>query len=69
MVTYFSVIVAVTCLVCPPLRFLLQRVLPAPGQGPSEKTMTNGYLHLECHAVGSAGSKCSSSLYFPQVSG
>src|SRR5437764_2616672 len=33
-----------------PTRSLLDRVLPKPGQGPSEKTRTNGYFRTEIHA-------------------
>jgi short subunit dehydrogenase-like uncharacterized protein len=38
-----------------PTRSLLDRVLPKPGQGPSEKTRTNGYFRIEIHAKTSTG--------------
>ncbi|MEM9256064.1 MAG: saccharopine dehydrogenase NADP-binding domain-containing protein [Pseudomonadota bacterium] len=34
-----------------PTRRLLQRVLPQPGEGPSEATRTNGYYEIFFHAV------------------
>lgn len=36
----------------PPTRFLLDRVLPSPGDGPSEKARTNGFFKLEVHGGG-----------------
>jgi short subunit dehydrogenase-like uncharacterized protein len=36
----------------PPTRKLLDRVLPRPGEGPSEKSRTNGYFKIEVHGVG-----------------
>ncbi len=38
-----------------PTRALLDRVLPGPGEGPSEKTRTNGYFRIEIRARTSAG--------------
>jgi len=35
-----------------PTRKLLDRVLPDPGEGPSEKTRQNGYFKMEVHADG-----------------
>ncbi|HLH57517.1 MAG TPA: saccharopine dehydrogenase NADP-binding domain-containing protein [Streptosporangiaceae bacterium] len=38
-----------------PTRTLLGRVLPGPGEGPSEKTRRNGYFRMEIRAGTSAG--------------
>jgi short subunit dehydrogenase-like uncharacterized protein len=38
-----------------PTRSLLDRVLPAPGDGPSEKTRSSGHFRLEVHARTSTG--------------
>jgi short subunit dehydrogenase-like uncharacterized protein len=40
-----------------PTRALLGRVMPKPGEGPSEKTRTNGYFRIEIHAVTSTGAR------------
>ncbi len=37
-------------LLFPPTRKLLDKVLPDPGQGPSEKARANGYFKVEVHA-------------------
>jgi len=39
-------------LVFPPTRRLLERVLPGPGEGPSDKSRANGYFKMEVHADG-----------------
>ena len=36
----------------PPTRFVLDRVLPGPGDGPSEKARANGYFKVEVHGGG-----------------
>ena len=38
-----------------PSRSLLGRVLPGPGEGPSEKTRRNGYFRMTIHTRTSAG--------------
>ena len=38
-----------------PVRPVLDRVLPEPGEGPSEKTMDSGRFRSEIHSVTSAG--------------
>jgi short subunit dehydrogenase-like uncharacterized protein len=38
-----------------PTRALVDRVLPEPGEGPSEKTRENGYFRIEVHTRTSAG--------------
>lgn len=40
-----------------PTRALLDRVLPGPGEGPSEKVQRNGYFTLEIHARTSMGAR------------
>lgn len=42
-------------MVLPPTRFLLDRLLPAPGEGPSEKTRQNGRFRVRVHARTSSG--------------
>jgi short subunit dehydrogenase-like uncharacterized protein len=39
-----------------PLRRVVDRVLPDPGEGPSEKTRANGFFRLRLHASTSSGS-------------
>jgi short subunit dehydrogenase-like uncharacterized protein len=36
----------------PPTRRLLDRFLPGPGEGPSEKSRANGYFKIEVHSAG-----------------
>ena len=36
----------------PPTRKLLDRVLPGPGEGPSEKSRASGYFKMEVHGAG-----------------
>jgi short subunit dehydrogenase-like uncharacterized protein len=38
-----------------PARALLSRLLPAPGQGPSEKTRRNGYFRIQVHTRAADG--------------
>jgi short subunit dehydrogenase-like uncharacterized protein len=40
-----------------PTRALLDRVLPGPGQGPSEKTRAEGHFRVEVHTVTSTGAR------------
>ncbi|HWB66372.1 MAG TPA: saccharopine dehydrogenase NADP-binding domain-containing protein [Mycobacteriales bacterium] len=44
-------------LMLPPTRKLLDRMLPDPGEGPSEKTQRNGRFRLEIHATTSTGAR------------
>eukprot|EP01031_Cornospumella_fuschlensis_P027154 gene27154-32800_t len=65
-VSWMGMIVLGTALVFPPFQYLLQKfVLPEPGQGPSEKTMDAGYLHITGYAYGNKGSKVKVQFYFP----
>jgi short subunit dehydrogenase-like uncharacterized protein len=36
----------------PPARKVLDRVLPGPGEGPSERTRENGYFRMQIHGAG-----------------
>jgi len=40
-----------------PSRAMLSRLLPAPGQGPSEKTRRTGYFRMQIHTRTSAGAR------------
>lgn len=40
-----------------PTRAMLDRVLPSPGEGPSEKTQRNGYFRIEIHTTTSTGAR------------
>ena len=44
-------------LALPPTRMLLDRVLPDPGEGPSEKARAKGFFKLEIHARTSSGAR------------
>jgi short subunit dehydrogenase-like uncharacterized protein len=48
---------AVGGLALPPTRALFERVLPSPGEGPSEKTRQSGYFRIEVHARTSTGAR------------
>lgn len=41
----------------PPTRFLLDRVLPAPGEGPSQSSRDNGHFRIRVHATTSTGAR------------
>jgi short subunit dehydrogenase-like uncharacterized protein len=41
----------------PPTRFVLDRVLPKPGQGPSEKARENGYFRIRVTASTTSGAR------------
>ncbi len=45
------------CLAVRPVRALLHPVLPAPGQGPSEKTRRSGYFRIKIHGRTSSGAR------------
>ena len=44
-------------LVLPPTRFVLDRVLPDPGEGPSEKMVRGGFYEIEIHATAADGKR------------
>ncbi|RYE40591.1 MAG: enoyl-ACP reductase [Hyphomicrobiales bacterium] len=41
----------------PPTRFLLDRILPSPGEGPSEKTQRNGYFAMDIYTTTTTGAR------------
>ena len=44
----------------PPTRFLLDRLLPAPGEGPSEKTQRTGYFAMDIYTTTTTGARYAS---------
>ncbi len=40
-----------------PTRVLLDRVLPAPGEGPGERTQANGWFRMDIHAATASGAR------------
>ena len=40
-----------------PTRALLDRVLPAPGEGPSERSQANGWFRMDIHAATASGAR------------
>jgi short subunit dehydrogenase-like uncharacterized protein len=48
---------AVGTIALPPTRALVDRFLPSPGEGPSEKTRNAGYFRIEVHARTSTGAR------------
>jgi short subunit dehydrogenase-like uncharacterized protein len=44
-------------LAIPPTRFVLDRVLPKPGEGPSEKTMRNGHFTVDIFTTTTTGAR------------
>ena len=48
---------AVGTIALPPTRALVDRFLPAPGEGPSEKTRSAGYFRIEVHTRTSTGAR------------
>jgi short subunit dehydrogenase-like uncharacterized protein len=41
----------------PPTRFLLDKVLPSPGEGPSQRTRDNGHFRVRVHTTTSTGAR------------
>ncbi len=50
-----GVVATVAAMAFRPARMVLDRVLPAPGEGPSQKTMDGGRFRSEVHTVTSGG--------------
>jgi short subunit dehydrogenase-like uncharacterized protein len=48
---------AVGTIALPPTRGLVNRFLPAPGEGPSEQTRSRGYFRIEVHTRTSTGAR------------
>jgi short subunit dehydrogenase-like uncharacterized protein len=44
-------------LALPPTRFVLDRVLPDPGEGPSDKMVREGFYEIEIHATAADGER------------
>jgi short subunit dehydrogenase-like uncharacterized protein len=44
-------------LAIPPTRFMLDRVLPDPGEGPKEETVRNGFYEIEIHTRTPSGER------------
>jgi len=66
---FFNIIIGVGIFL-PPFRALLKAcMLPAPGSGPSEKAMNNGYLKVTGVAKGDKGGVATSVIYFPKDPG
>lgn len=69
-VNMMGLIVFATALSIPPLQWLLRKfVLPAPGQGPSTKTMDAGFLQLTGYATTNTKRECKAVMYFPTDTG
>jgi short subunit dehydrogenase-like uncharacterized protein len=49
--------VAVAGMALPPTRFVLDRVLPDPGEGPSEEARRNGHFRMDLHAQTTSGAR------------
>jgi len=44
----------------PPTRYVLDRILPAPGEGPSEKTQRNGFFGMDIYTTTTTGARYAS---------
>ena len=65
-IQFFGLIFFGTALVFPPLQWVLRKfILPAPGQGPSQDSMDQGFLKVTAFAEGVSGSKAQAIFYFP----
>jgi short subunit dehydrogenase-like uncharacterized protein len=52
-----AVVATVAAMAFGPARLVLDRVLPAPGEGPSQKTMDSGRFRSEVHTITSRGAR------------
>jgi short subunit dehydrogenase-like uncharacterized protein len=69
-VQWFGSILGATALLNPISGFLMRKfVLPKPGQGPSDKSLSGGYLFLTAQGQTKLGKRVESSLYFPNDPG
>ncbi|RZL74504.1 MAG: enoyl-ACP reductase [Rhodococcus sp. (in: high G+C Gram-positive bacteria)] len=44
----------------PPTRYVLDRILPSPGEGPSDKTQRNGYFAMDIYTTTTTGARYAS---------
>ena len=49
----------------PPTRFVLDRVLPDPGEGPKEELVRNGFFHIEVHTQTPNGERWKTDIRAP----
>mmetsp|Transcript_39555 Transcript_39555/g.92417 ORF Transcript_39555/g.92417 Transcript_39555/m.92417 type:complete len:331 (-) Transcript_39555:1190-2182(-) len=68
-VNFFGLVFGVVAAFNPLTGALLRKVLPKPGEGPSEEQMDAGYLRVSGYGVGSKGNKVESVFYFPNDPG
>jgi len=66
-VTLIDMMCLGTALLIPPLKWIMLKLhwLPGPGEGPSEKTMDDGFLKVTAIGTGAAGKKAKAMMYFP----
>lgn len=55
-------------LVLPPLTYIFRKILPSPGEGPSEETMKNNFLRVHGYGTGAKGTMVKTVLYYPKDS-
>jgi len=66
---WFGLIIISTLIFNPVTRQILKKLLPQPGEGPSEKTRMEGFLCVSGYGIGVKGNKAESVMYFPQDGG
>jgi short subunit dehydrogenase-like uncharacterized protein len=66
-VTFISGLLLVLAIFLPPLKWVLlaTKLLPNPGEGPSEASMDDGFLKVFGVGQGSKGTEAKITLYFP----
>jgi short subunit dehydrogenase-like uncharacterized protein len=60
-----NLIIFATFLMSKTLSEILKKVVPKPGEGPSEKDMDEGFLKVTAHATGDKGGRVQAVIYFP----
>ena len=69
-ITWFGTVITVTSLLNPISGTPVKKfILPKPGEGPSDKSLKNGYLLLNAPGFSKKGKKVESSFYFPNDPG